>query len=92
LQYANPQALRNEGVLLVRDHLLVPTALTFTVGAEGVYYTVQPGDAWASIADKFGIPLQLLQAVNTELVRPAFLLRPGDEIYVPSDLSSSIEQ
>jgi len=92
LQYANPQALRNEGVLLVRDRLLVPTALTFTVGAEGIYYTVQPGDAWASIADKFGIPLQLLQAVNTELVRPGFLLRPGDEIYVPSDLSESIEQ
>jgi penicillin-binding protein 1C len=85
LQYANPHALRNEGVLLLRDQILVPSFVSLTIGSDGDFYTVEQGDAWASIADRFEVPLQLLQAVNAEFLRPNMVLRPGDELYIPQD-------
>ncbi|MCB9138519.1 MAG: transglycosylase domain-containing protein [Caldilineaceae bacterium] len=85
LQYANPHSLRDEGVLLVQDRLLVPKYLELTIGDDGIVYTVAEGDAWASIAEQFEIPLQLLQAVNPDLVRADFILRPGDQLYIPQD-------
>lgn len=83
LQAANPHVMRNEGILRPNDRLLVPSGIAIEVGGEGEYYTVQPGDSWARIATEFGLPLRLLQTVNAEIVRPAFLLRPGDRMFIP---------
>ncbi len=83
LQAANPHAMREEGVLRTGDRLLVPTGLPIVLGEQGEFYTVQAGDSWAQIAARFGLPLRLLQTVNEGSVRPAFILRPGDELFIP---------
>lgn len=84
LQSVNPHVLRNGEVLRSGDRLLVPNGVAIQVGNLGDYYTVQPGDTWAQIAREVGLPLRLLQTVNAEVVRPFFILRPGDQIFVPS--------
>lgn len=83
LQAANPHVMRDEGVLRPNDRLLVPSGIAIEVGGEGEYYTVQQGDSWARIAAEFSLPLRLLQTVNADIVRPAFLLRPGDLMFIP---------
>jgi penicillin-binding protein 1C len=83
LQAANAHLLRDEGVLRPNDRLWVPFGIPIQIGGAGEYYEVQSGDTWARIATEFGIPLRLLQTVNPGIVRPFFLLRPGDEVFIP---------
>lgn len=83
LQSANPHVMREEGVLRTGDRLLVPNGLPIVLGEQGEFYTVQAGDSWAQIAAQFGLPLRLLQTVNQDRIRPSFILRPGDEIFIP---------
>ncbi|MCX6046151.1 MAG: transglycosylase domain-containing protein [Chloroflexi bacterium] len=84
LQGVNPQFIRGEGVLHPGDKLLVPAGTAIEIGdGSGEYYTVQAGDSWMKVAESFEIPLRLLQSVNPEVVRPYFILRAGDKIFVP---------
>jgi penicillin-binding protein 1C len=82
LQAANPQAVREAGVLHPGDHLLIPNGIPIDIG-QGELYTVQDGDSWFKIATQFAIPLRLLQTVNVKVVRANFILQPGDQLYVP---------
>jgi len=84
LQSANPHAMRDGGVLLVGDRLLVPSGINIEVGDKGRFYTVQDGDSWMKIATEFGMPLQLLQVINPDMIRSASILRPGDELFIPA--------
>jgi LysM repeat protein len=83
LQAANAHLLRDDGVLRPNDQLWVPFGIPIQIGGAGEYYEVRSGDTWAQIATDFGLPLRLLQTVNPEIVRPFFLLRPGDEVFIP---------
>ncbi|MEZ4737249.1 MAG: transglycosylase domain-containing protein [Caldilineaceae bacterium] len=84
LQAANPHAVREGGVLLVGDRLLVPTGINLEIGDRGRFYTVQDGDSWMKIATQFDLPLKLLQLINPDMMRPNFILQPGDELFIPA--------
>ena len=88
LQSANPHAVRDGGVLLVGDRLLVPAGIRVEVGDRGRFYTVRDGDSWMKIATEFEMPLQLLQVINPDIMRPGFILKPGDELFIPAALPS----
>jgi penicillin-binding protein 1C len=83
LQAANPQVILRGGTLRPADRLLVPNAIAIDLRRQAEPYTVQAGDTWSQIARRFNVPLRLLQAVNPALVRPAFLLQPGDALLIP---------
>ncbi|MEZ4867578.1 MAG: transglycosylase domain-containing protein [Caldilineaceae bacterium] len=83
LQAANPHAVRGEGILLPGDRLMVPAGVNIEVGDTGRFYTVQSGDSWMKIATEFELPLTLLQIVNPDVMRPGFILKPGDELFIP---------
>ncbi|MEM7534341.1 MAG: transglycosylase domain-containing protein [Chloroflexota bacterium] len=81
LRAANPQA---GTVLDPSEQLLVPTGVPIVVTPDSPIYTVQEGDVWLTIAEKFNVPLSALKAVNTAVLRSFDLLRPGDELVIPS--------
>ena len=83
LQMANAHAMRNSGYLQPGDRLLAPTGIIIEVNDNVQRYTVQSGDTWAQISQSFGVSLSLLAAANPALMRPGFLLKPGDEIVIP---------
>lgn len=88
LQAANPHVMRDGGVLLVGDRLLVPSGINVEVGDRGRFYTVRNGDSWMKIATEFAMPIQLLQVINPDVMRPGFILKPGDELFIPAGLPS----
>ena len=49
------------------------------------FYIVQPGDAWGSLAARFGIPLDLLWRANG-VVNPT-LLKEGQRLFIPASAS-----
>ena len=79
LRAANPHLgdLR-EGTLI-----LVPDGLAVTLYIDSPTYAVQPGDHWRSIARKLQMPLRVLQAFNSNLLRDGDLLRPGEKLVIP---------
>ena len=83
LQMANAHAMRNSGYLQPGDRLLAPAGIIIEVNDNVQRYTVQSGDTWAQISQSFGVSLSLLAAANPALMRPGFLLKPGDEIVIP---------
>ncbi len=91
LQTANLQALRGSGYLLVGDRLLFPKGLLINQETESVYHTVAEGESWTSIALQYDLPLRLLLATNPDVVRPFYILRPGDRLLVPISLAQSGE-
>lgn len=88
LQAANPHALRDGGVLIPGDRLLVPAGIKVEIGDRGRFYKVQDGDSWMKIATEFKLPLQLLQVINPDLMRAGFILKPGDELFIPAGVPS----
>lgn len=86
LQTANPHAMREGGVLLVGDRLLVPAGINLEIGDKGRFYTVQDGDSWMKIATEFDLPLKLLQLINPDMMRSDFILQPGDELFIPAGI------
>ena len=88
LQAANPHALRDGGVLIPGDRLWVPSGINVEIGDRGRFYQVQDGDSWMKIATEFKLPLQLLQVINPDMMRPGFILKPGDELFIPAGLPS----
>lgn len=90
LQNANPHIMRDGGVLIPGDRLLVPTGVRIEIGSQGRFYKVQAGDSWIKIANEFSLPLKLLQTINPEMMRPNALLKPGDEIFIPTDITQGL--
>lgn len=86
LQAANPHLLRGDGVIHPGETLLVPAGTTIEIDNQGQFYVVQDGDSWLKIANEFELPMKLLQLVNPDIMRPYFILKPGDELFVPSSI------
>jgi penicillin-binding protein 1C len=86
LQAANPHLMRGDGVIHPGDKLLVPTGKRVEVGNQGRFYVVRDGDSWLKIANEYSMPLKLLQLINPDMMRPNFILKPGDEIFIPMNI------
>jgi len=91
LQTANLHVLRQSGYLLVGDRLLLPRAIVIDQRYETIAHTVAEGESWTSIALLYNLPLRLLLTTNPEVVRPFYILRPGDRLLVPVTLSSQVD-
>lgn len=53
--------------------------------ADGVIYSVRPGDSWFGIASRFGITFEQLRSVNPELwALRGQDIRPADEMIIPA--------
>lgn len=79
LQAANPQAMRASGWLITGEKLFIPTAKPVATTT----YTVQPGESWSIIAQKFGIAIGLLKAANPQAVRYDDVLRRNEVLNIP---------
>ena len=90
LQAANPHLVREDGVLHPGDRLLVPAGIHMEIDKRGSFYTVRDGDSWMKIANDFDLPINLLQLVNPDVMRPGFILKPGDELFIPTNINLDI--
>jgi LysM repeat protein len=52
---------------------------------------VQPGESWNSIAQKFGVSAEALQAANPQAVRPGLVLYRDDQLTIPGQAGSAPE-
>ena len=84
LQEANPDSVRPNGWLIVGESLFVP----WTPDGEEEYYIVQRGEGWISVAEKFGLPVDLLQGANPDSVRPNQSLLVGERLLIPVFLAT----
>lgn len=84
LQEANPDSVRTNGWLIVGESLFVP----WTPDGEEDYYIVQRGEGWIAVAEKFGLPVNLLQGANPNSVRPNQSLLVGERLLIPTFLST----
>ncbi len=80
LQEANPDAVRANGWLIVGELLFIPNA----PGWEERFYIAQRGDGWITVAEKFGLTVDLLQAANPKLLRPGNALIVGERMLIPA--------
>lgn len=78
LREANPDAVRDTEWLLAGEELVVPTS-------EGTRrtHTVQAGESWGAIANRYGVSVALLQAVNPGSVRAGNVLYRGEVLVIP---------
>ena len=60
LQAANPDAVRANGWLIIGEILFIPRAPDW----EEKFYIVQRGDGWTTVAERFGLTVELLQGAN----------------------------
>ena len=84
LQEANPDSVRPNGWLIVGESLFVP----WSPDGDEEFYIVQRGEGWISVAEKFGVPVNLLQAANPKSVRPNESLLVGERLLIPVFLST----
>ena len=84
LQEANPQAVRPSGWLIVGEQLFIPSE----PGWKEKFYIVKRGDGWTTVADKFSVSVQLLQAANPKAQRPDESLIVGERLLIPALLPS----
>ena len=82
LQEANPDSVRPNGWLIVGESLFVP----WSPDGDEEFYIVQRGEGWISVAEKFGVPVNLLQAANPKSVRPNESLLVGERLLIPAGL------
>ncbi len=82
LQEANPDSVRPNGWLIVGESLFVP----WSPDGDEEFYIVQRGEGWISVAGKFGVPVNLLQAANPKSVRPNESLLVGERLLIPAGL------
>lgn len=54
------------------------------------YYSVQAGDYWGKLAQRFGLTLADLQSINPQVIREQGILHPGDRLLVPAGISIEI--
>ena len=88
LQTSNAHILRAGGVLRTGDRLLIPNGYVLEVNEGGDTYVVESGDTWSTIGQNFGISLGLLFAANPAIMRINYLLKPGDEVLIPTVLGA----
>jgi len=87
LQEANPDAVRDTGWLLSGEQLAIPA-----VGdAESQTHVVGAGESWASIAEEYGVSVNLLFAANPDRVRPGLVLYQGEKLVIPAAPSAATE-
>ncbi|MEX1019553.1 MAG: LysM domain-containing protein [Litorilinea sp.] len=79
LRAANPDKVRDTGWLIEGEELLIPVA----TGTPQRVHEVQVGESWSSIADRYAVPVSLLQAANPRAVRSGMLLYRGERLVVP---------
>ena len=84
LQEANPESVRANGWLIVGESLFVP----WTPDGEEKYYIVQRGEGWITVAEKFGLPVNLLQGANPKSVRANETLLVGERLLIPAFLAT----
>ena len=84
LQEANPDSVRPNGWLIVGESLFIP----WTPDGEEEYYIVQRGEGWITVAEKFGLPVDLLQGANPNSVRANETLLVGERLLIPSFLAT----
>ena len=84
LQEANPDSVRPNGWLIVGESLFIP----WTPDGEEQYYIVQRGDGWITVAEKFGLPVDLLQGANPKSVRANESLVVGERLLIPAFLAT----
>lgn len=65
----------------VTRYVLVGFALASCTGFQARYYQVKGGDSWASIAQKFDVPLESLQESNDMYLTKG--LKSGAKVYIP---------
>ena len=94
LQAMNPQAVRPYDLLYRKDALLIPADFTVT-GPQ--HHVVESGDTWLSVATRYEISVQYLQATNPDALdiltigTRLFYTSPGTRRhgYCPSSYSFS---
>ncbi len=79
LQEANPNSVRTNGWLIIGERLFIPWA----PDGEDTSYIVQRGDGWISVAEKFGVPLEILQGANPNSQRANNSLLVGERLLIP---------
>lgn len=52
-------------------------------------YTVQPGESWNSIAQKFGVSPEALRAANPRAVRPGLVLFRNEQLIIPAPIAAT---
>ncbi len=79
LKEANPDAVRENDWLLVGETLLVPSRLS----SSPTYHIVTAGESWNSIAEDYGVPVDLLRAANPGSIRTGNILYRGERLVIP---------
>lgn len=79
LQEANPDSVRPNGWLIIGEQLFVP----WVPDGEDTFYIVQRGDGWIAVAEKFGVPLEILQGANPNSQRANNSLLVGERLLIP---------
>jgi LysM repeat protein len=79
LKEANPDAVRENDWLLVGETLLVPSRLS----SSPTYHVVTAGESWNSIAEDYGVPVDLLRAANPGAIRTGNILYRGERLVIP---------
>jgi hypothetical protein len=73
----------SSATLMIPRSLAAQSGPTPTSTPAAVYYTVQRGESWSIIADRFGLTVRQLQAANPRLIRYGDVLRVGDLLLIP---------
>lgn len=68
-------------MLNVTRYILICLTLASCAGFQARYYKVQSGDSWASVAQKFDVPVEALKDSNEDYQPKG--LRAGTKIYIP---------
>ncbi|MEJ2601502.1 MAG: LysM domain-containing protein [Anaerolineales bacterium] len=81
---ANPQ-IRIPSRIYSGDRLTIPSGAIVPISGSGLY-TVRSGDTLRSIAQRFGLPVRLLELANPQLTNTS-RLTPGEQINIPARIS-----
>ena len=88
LQEANPDSIRPNGWLIVGERLFIPN----TPRWKDIFYIVQRGDGWISVAGKFDMSVDELQAANPKQLRPDNALIVGERLLIPALLPTPTDE
>ena len=69
-----------------------PTLTPTATATESRIYTVVSGDTFLGIAGRFDTPIEILRAANNLTIEQSRLIRPGQELVIPSTLSPTEEE
>ena len=87
LQVANPDAVRANGWLIIGELLFIPRAPDW----EEKFYIVQRGDGWTTVAERFGLTVELLQGANPKAQGEDDSLIVGERLLIPALLPTPTE-